>query len=221
MITNEKTIEETGLQFFGKLSAAVSHDLKNVLSIINEKAGLLEDFCEMARRGKAIDTDRINTVAAQVRGQVERADQIIRCFNRFAHSADHPIAAADLGEMSVTLVQLAQRLLASLSVSAVVQPTDEPAVITTRPLMAQSLIWACIQWVAAHLGDSKEISIAVRRSDEGACVLIGPVANPQGEGVDAELLAATEDAREALKAEILTDAAAGRLQIQFATLKGS
>ena len=65
MTPNETAPQETGLQFFGKLSASVSHDLKNVLSIINEKAGLLEDFCHMARRGMAIDMDRINAVTAQ------------------------------------------------------------------------------------------------------------------------------------------------------------
>ena len=34
-----------GIQFFGKMAASISHEIKNVLAIINENAGLLEDIC--------------------------------------------------------------------------------------------------------------------------------------------------------------------------------
>ena len=39
-----ETAAETGLQFFGKMTASISHEIKNVLAIINENAGLLEDL---------------------------------------------------------------------------------------------------------------------------------------------------------------------------------
>jgi light-regulated signal transduction histidine kinase (bacteriophytochrome) len=220
MRTNDTVIEETGLQFFGKLSAAVSHDLKNVLAVINEKAGLLEDFCHMARRGMAIDIDRIDAVTAQVKGQVARADEIIRCFNRFAHSADAPVAPIDLVASLNTLIQLAQRPLASLGVTVAVQPSDAPVMITTRPLVAQGLIWAGIQR-AAHCGDQKEMTVAAERCDQGARVLIGPCGKFPDAGESEALRTATEAVRKLLKAEIFTDAAAGMLQIQFAALQAS
>ena len=50
---------EMGLQFFGRMSASISHEIKNVLAIINENAGLLEDFSLMADRGGA---DRFWTI---------------------------------------------------------------------------------------------------------------------------------------------------------------
>lgn len=36
---------------FAKISAAISHEIKNTLSIINENAGLLEDYAQMAEDG--------------------------------------------------------------------------------------------------------------------------------------------------------------------------
>ena len=39
-----------GLQFFGKVSASIAHEIKNVLAIINENAGLLEDLTFAARK---------------------------------------------------------------------------------------------------------------------------------------------------------------------------
>ena len=76
-------IGKEGLQFFGKISASISHEIKNVLAIINENAGLLEDFTLMAEKGRPIDMERFKTVAGKIRGQVGRADGIVKNFNRF------------------------------------------------------------------------------------------------------------------------------------------
>jgi len=219
MTIHETGRHDTGVQFFGKLSAAMTHDLKNVLSIINEKTGLLEDFCHMAQQGTTIDMDRIGAVTAQVKGQVERADQIIRCFNRFAHSTDHPVAPMDLGESVATLVQLAQRLLAQMEVVTEVRPSETPVVIVTRPLLAQELIWAGIQWVAGCLDAKQKFAIVVDRSGDGARVLIGPVAGLSAKHTDAVANIATEETTQALQAELSLDPAADMLQIHLASLQ--
>ena len=70
------TIGESGLQFFGKVSASISHELKNVLAIINENAGLLEDLTLAAQRGKAIDPERLNRTAGNFLKQIHRAHNI-------------------------------------------------------------------------------------------------------------------------------------------------
>jgi len=219
MTIHETGRHDTGVQFFGKLSAAMTHDLKNVLSIINEKTGLLEDFCHMAQQGMTIDMDRIGAVTAQVKGQVERADQIIRCFNRFAHSTDHPVAPMDLNESVATLVQLAQRLLAQMEVATEVRPSETPVVIVTRPLLAQELIWAGIQWMAGRLDAKQKLTVATDRSGEGARVLIGPVAGLPAGSTDAVANIATEEMTQALRAELALDPASGMLQIHLAPLQ--
>ena len=94
--------EMAGLQFFGQISASISHELKNVLAIINENAGLLEDLALMADRGKPIDPERLIKMAATVKRQIGRADGIIKNMNRFAHSADHPVETVDVQVSSGT-----------------------------------------------------------------------------------------------------------------------
>lgn len=208
-----------GLQFFGRISAAVSHDLKNVLSIINEKNGLLEDFCMMANRGGAVDLGRIDAIAAQVKTQVARADQLIRRFNQFAHTTDHPVAATNIGETAACLVALAQRLLAHLAVSVAVQPDEAPVTIATRPLLAQELIWAGIEWATAHRGQHREIPMAVYATAAGAAVQIGPLTGLPASGVDEAFLAATTPLREALQADVTAQAASGCLLIHLTALE--
>ena len=86
-------IAETGLQFFGKISASISHELKNVMAIVNENAGLLEDLTVMAERGKPLDPARLKLMAAAVQKQIGRADVILKNMNRFAHSFDETLAS--------------------------------------------------------------------------------------------------------------------------------
>ena len=50
---------ETGLRFFGTMSAANAHEIKNALAVINENAGLLEDLVAMVPKGIPLDPERL------------------------------------------------------------------------------------------------------------------------------------------------------------------
>jgi len=52
-------VGETGLQFYGKICASLSHEIKNALAIINEDAGLLNDFAALADQGRPLDPERV------------------------------------------------------------------------------------------------------------------------------------------------------------------
>ena len=99
-------LTETGLQFFGRISASISHEIKNVLAIINENAGLLEDLTFMANKGKPIDPDRLKRMAATVQKQIGRGDEILKNMNRFAHSIDETVAEVDLNQTIELIIAL-------------------------------------------------------------------------------------------------------------------
>ncbi|MEJ2283420.1 MAG: histidine kinase dimerization/phospho-acceptor domain-containing protein, partial [Desulfobacterales bacterium] len=84
-------IAETGLQFFGRISASVTHEIKNVLAVVGENAGLLEDLTLMADRGQPIDPARLKKMSETVKKQVARADEILKNMNRFAHTSDEAV----------------------------------------------------------------------------------------------------------------------------------
>ena len=90
-------IGEQGFQFFGKMSATISHEINNALAIINENAGLLQDFTLMADKGMPLDHERLNNLAGKLTHQVRRAEGIVKNMNRFAHSVDETLKSIDLG----------------------------------------------------------------------------------------------------------------------------
>lgn len=77
-----------GLRFLGQQTARQSHELTNVLNIINELVGLLDDMVRAIATGRNVEPDRFGEVAAKIQRQIQRGQSIISGLNRFAHSVD-------------------------------------------------------------------------------------------------------------------------------------
>ena len=160
-------IGRCGIQFFGKMSASISHDLKNVLAVINENAGLLEDFCFMAAKGKSLDPERLKRLAEEVKQQIRRGDRIITSLNTFAHSADHDSLPVDLRDLLGQLVELAQRPASMRGVSLAVDRPPDPIMATTSPFLLLNLLWRCLDYAMRAAGPEKTVEITVAKTTYG------------------------------------------------------
>ena len=161
-------IGRCGIQFFGKMSASISHDLKNVLAVINENAGLLEDFCVMAEKGKALEPTRLKRLAEDVKHQIRRGDRIITSLNTFAHSADRESVAIDLRELLGLLLELTQRSASMQGVSLAVDWPPDPIMATTSPFLLLNLLWFCLNYAMKAAGPEKTVEITAEKTDDGA-----------------------------------------------------
>lgn len=152
----------SGLGFFGNISAAATHDLKNFLAIINEHAGLLEDLTVLADSGrKPLSGDRIKRVAQKIRHQVGRADQTLKRLNRFSHSVDtfsvgSDLCAAqtvsDLEGILALVLDLADRRIQHLGARIEVTAAQTPCLIAGEPFFLMQLFFEAIRsacWIAA------------------------------------------------------------------------
>lgn len=79
------------LRFFSNVTAGVSHELNNVLSVIKENTGLMEDlFLMAAKQGIALPyEDKVKKSLSAIRDTIKRGAQITSDLNTFAHSPDH------------------------------------------------------------------------------------------------------------------------------------
>jgi signal transduction histidine kinase len=157
-----------GIQFFGKMTASISHDLKNVLAVINENAGLLEDLCFMAEKGKTLDPARLKRLAGDVRNQIRRGDRIISSMNQFAHSADNESVTIDLRQLAGLLVELSSRHASMRGVSLQINPPSHSIMVTTAPFVLLNLLWFCLDYAMTAAGSGKTVELALEKKDEGA-----------------------------------------------------
>lgn len=204
----------SGLQFFGKVSASVSHELKNVLAIINENAGLLEDLTFAARRGSPIDPDRLERAVQNFSKQIRRADEILRNMNRFAHSVDQFEAQVDLGELAGLVAQLAGRKAAMGRILLEAMPPSQPVVLNTNPFLLENLIWLTLEFAIAATAAGSTIGLVPEKSD-GAVLLHFTGISDMAGSFPGGMPAGHEDILAALGATMSPDMAGGRLTLQL------
>jgi len=159
-----------GFHFFGKITASISHEIKNALAIINESAGLLEDFSLLAEQGRPIDPGRLKILAVSVLKQVRRADELVKRMNRFAHSADQPVSRIDLGEIVGLTASLAQRLALLREASLEFAPPGKEQGVATRPFLLANLIWCCLEHLLTR--GSKAISLTLEERGEQVVIRV-------------------------------------------------
>jgi C4-dicarboxylate-specific signal transduction histidine kinase len=166
----ERDLATEAVRFFGEISASVSHDIKNVLAIINENAGLLRDMLAMNATGMPLSSERLTRLAASIDRQVARGDGLVKKLNRLAHSADHPEEQVDVIEALELMVHLAGRLIAMRGEPPQVDKPQATVTAITNRFFLQQLIWTCLRR-AVDLG-SPDRPIRIQAESEAQGVRI-------------------------------------------------
>ena len=162
------TIGGEGLQFFGKMSASISHEIKNVLAIINENTGLIEDYTIMAEKGAPFDPGKFKSLAERVGVQIRRADGIVKNMNTFAHSIDDPAKAIDLSGFLEFAQALFARFVVMRGIALESKPIESSLMITTSPFFLLNLIWFCLDFAMDAAGSEKAVGLSAIKTDTGA-----------------------------------------------------
>lgn len=195
MTTVHDAVAAAGLQIFGRILASISHEIKNVLAVIRESSGLMEDLLAMHRRGVPLDLEKFAKLADRVRRQTERADMIVKHMNRFAHSVDEPMEMVEVGELIGLMTALGQRPASMKEVSLSAEAPQEPVTVLTNRFLLQLAVWTGLEFALSHPGPEKSIVLSAKTSGEEAVILIDGFQEglePADSGPAPEVLAALD-----------------------------
>jgi signal transduction histidine kinase len=170
MSCKEDALREEGLRFFGKMTASISHEIKNVLAIINENAGLLDDLTLLAEKGVPLDPARLKSQAAKIMKQIQRADGIVRLMNRFAHSVDETAKSVDVYDMSEFAVALSARFASMRGVSIETLRPHKPVMVCTNPFFLENILWLCLDLAMDKAGKGATVVLTVDEENGRATV---------------------------------------------------
>ncbi len=151
------------IAFFGAITASVTHELNNVLSIIDQTAGLLDDLLAGAKRGKPISEEKLQQLADKVSKQTARGFDFIRHLNKFAHQADEPILEFEVRTVIENLCYLVKRYAVLKRVEFSQQIEDDHTQITSSPFQLQQAIYLVVRSLLslAESGDTMMIQYNV------------------------------------------------------------
>jgi len=204
------------LRFFGAMSASVSHEIRNKLAVINEKAGLVEDIAIAMKSGRVPDPERLETQARKIVEQVREANRIVRSLNRLAHSTDEAVATVDLSALVDLVIELYGRKAAMAQATISRRGPAGEIPVRTHPFLVAHAIGSCLGTAVSRVDASHELTVAAERTDAGARVRIGRLVGAAAAGVDPKHHAADLGALlEVLGAELADDAETGELVLDI------
>jgi hypothetical protein len=106
--SSDDSLREERLKYLGAVTASLSHEINNVLAIVGELSGLIDDLVEGAGGGP-LDPGRFKTIGEKISRHVERGKGHVRTLNRFAHSVDDSWSTFDSGASVAAVVAVCDR----------------------------------------------------------------------------------------------------------------
>jgi C4-dicarboxylate-specific signal transduction histidine kinase len=137
--------EKREAAFMGKITAAMTHEIKNVLAIIRESSGLMEDLLTMAKDSPFPHKDRFINALNTISAQVERGVELTGRLNNFAHSPDQTIGSLDLRALAEQLIFLSQRFARLRNVVLKMTSSPQALLVIARPVPLQMALFACLE----------------------------------------------------------------------------
>jgi C4-dicarboxylate-specific signal transduction histidine kinase len=166
-------MDQKEIAFMGRITAGLSHEINNVLAIIKESAGLMDDILKRCPENAVPHQDRLVNAAANVKKQVDRGVGIVSGLNRFAHSMDEPWAQVDLNELTARIVFLMQRFGRKRRMALKAAPHCEPLMIQTDPFRLQMHLTNALDFCLERANEGSTLILQARLVDGRPALWIG------------------------------------------------
>jgi hypothetical protein len=187
----------------------ISHELKNILAIISEIMGLMDELAESPHGGMRLTPKKLRAMSESIAEEIDRANGVIRCMNTFAHSVDDFIGPVDLAEIISLTIQLVKLNPVSKPIKIEFSKSVS-CKIYTSPFFLENFLYHVLSFVLSAVSIEKTVAISLQANASTGGIEISGI-EPDGfksfPTQPAALLAKT------IGAEIFSEKSAGRLKI--------
>ncbi len=174
-------MKDQEIAYMGKITAGMTHEIKNVLAIIRESSGLMEDLLTIGQAKSFPYREKFLKVLGTIQEQVQRGVELSTHLNRFAHSMDEPLASVDLNEILGQTLPLLERFARIKKVRLELLPGDEALMVRTDPFRMRMAVSLCIERLLEALGEGGKIVLRPQ-GEKGSEVVLLTMERTGGEG---------------------------------------
>ena len=150
-------MEQKEIAMIGRISAAMTHEMRNVLAIIRESSGLMQDILALSEGSSFPHKDKF-------------ANGIVTQFNAFAHSMDEPQDWVEVNELVNQVAILMQRLAQTKQVTLSAETHDRAPSVYTNPIRLTLALAACVEHLVAQGEPGDAIVIRPDKEKEKAVI---------------------------------------------------
>lgn len=197
------------MAFLGKITASMTHEIKNTYAIILESSGLLSDLLTLSQEGSFPHKEKFLKVLGSINDQVHRGVTLATRLNQFAHSMDEPVALVKVADLLELVVALMQRLARRRSVELQALASDRDQSFRSDPFRVQLVLASVIEQLAEALESGGKIILQPLPASEEITILCEAQGPKQAgwEGLTANLAASLKDILAALGASLAVSSA--------------
>jgi hypothetical protein len=151
--------------FIAEITAGATHEMRNVLAIVKESAGLIDDLVRAFDQRGSLDQEKLQRAVGRIDAQVTRGAELLSHLNRFTHSLDHASDTLDLEQEVRQVAFLCQRRAKRRRQQLQVQPGDQNPVAVTNPFPLQQAMFTAVDCCMQQLPEGSTIAIGTGRTD--------------------------------------------------------
>jgi len=159
-------------KLMGRLTASATHEMQNILAIIRESSGLMEDLLAMGG-GDFAHAERFKKGLAVMGEQVERGMHLAEQLNYCAHAPEPTPSGSEVNEAARALVGLSRRLAARGRVVLALAPGRTGLRTALRAVEVMELLSLAIDCALPLMPQNSELAIAVEELGGLAVLRLG------------------------------------------------
>jgi C4-dicarboxylate-specific signal transduction histidine kinase len=181
--------EDRAAAFVAQVTAGSTHEIRNILAIVKESAGLIEDLIFAFKRRGSLDQDKLKRSLDRIDAQVTRGTELLANLNRFAHSLDHDPDPIDVDREIDQVASLCQFRARRRRHLLEKQPGNQNLTVAVDPFRFQMSLFAAVECCLDQLPEGSTIRIRVDRRNHR------PTVEFTGQAGDEAVLPAPTEAR--------------------------
>jgi len=143
--------------FLGRVVASYSHEIRNILAIINESTGLMHDLLNLKKEELSGHAQRFTKTLEDIGQQIQRGQDLSTFLNTLAHAPDKEVGGVDIVHTMQTVFALSNRLLKNKKMGLCLEGKDIKLQVTTRPVECMHCFFCALEWAMTHSQADDEI----------------------------------------------------------------
>ncbi|MBW1686758.1 MAG: hypothetical protein JRS35_17035 [Deltaproteobacteria bacterium] len=160
------TPEDRDAAFVAEVTAGTTHEIRNILAIVKESAGLIEDLIHAFNKRGSLDQEKLIRSLGRIDAQVARGAELLSNLNRFAHSLDHAQDTIDVTREIQQVASLCQFRARQRRHLLDVQPGGQNLTAVVDPFRFQMSLFAAVGCCLEQLPEGSTVSISTDRKDD-------------------------------------------------------
>jgi|GEM_PF-1178122 len=217
--TRENELRSLQLEFFGRILAGFTHDLKNHLAIIKESNGLISDMIDMGRITDEILALKLQKIATSIQNRVVLATDMATNLNGFAHRLDTPLSSFQINNLLAEELTFLRRFSRLREIELKIELHEGLPAIYSNPSLVQYVFFKLFTMALKKLKNHALLEVASGEDNGGMLITIRLSGEKEdfAKLLDDETMGMIREALDTLQGKVaeLSQAGAEKLEIGF------